>query len=265
MWPDNKRCAVLLTFDFDAETLWEAHYEPTPTYLSRGTYGARVGLPRILALLEKHHLPATFFIPGLTAERYPDLTRQIVAQGHEIGHHGYHHTSPVQLALAEERNVLERGILALETVTGQRPKGYRSPSWDLSHNSVRLFHEFGFLYDSSMMADDFRPYRLTLDDQPLDLIELPVAWELDDAPYYMFNFQPYRAGLSAPSHVYEIWAAEFDGAYAEGGVFTLTMHPQVSGRYSRIQMLDRLIQYMAGRPEVWFTTCSEVAAACLAG
>ena len=264
MWPNNKRCAVLLTFDFDAETLWEAHFEPTPTYLSRGTYGARVGLPRILKLLDKYHIPATFFIPGLTAERYPHLVREIQAGGHEIGHHGYHHTSPVNMTLQEESDVLEQGIRALESITGQRPQGYRSPSWDLSHNSVRLFQQFGFLYDSSMMADDFHPYRLTLDKQEIELVELPVAWELDDAPYFMFNFTPYRAGLSDPAKVYDIWAAEFDGAYAEEGVFTLTMHPQITGRHYRLQLLDKLIRYIAGHPDVWFTRCSEVARTWLA-
>lgn len=250
---------VLLTFDFDAETLWESNYKPTPSYLSRGEYGARVGVPRILALLHKYRLPATFFIPGLTAERYPDLTRQIRDAGHEIGHHNYAHESPVNLSRNEEAAVIAQGLAALEAVTGVRPQGYRSPAWDLSKNTLDLLQAEGLHYDSSLMADDFRPYPLTTPNHTTPIIEIPVSWELDDAPHFMFNFTPYRAGLSAPSPVYEIWAAEFDGAYHEEGVFTLTMHPQISGRYHRMQLLDRLIHYMQGHPDVWFTTCGAVA------
>jgi hypothetical protein len=128
----------------------------------------------------------------------------------------------------------------------------------LSHNSIRLFQEYGFRYDSSMMADDFQLYPLKLDGQEIEVVEIPVAWELDDAPHFMFNLYPYRAGMAVPDHVYDIWAAEFDGAYAAGGVFTLTMHPQFIGRYHRLLMLERLIQYMAAQPGVWFAACSEV-------
>lgn len=263
MWPNTKQCAVLLTFDFDAESLWLAYGRDTPTYLSRGEYGARVGVPRILSLLDRYNIRATFFIPGLTAERHPQVVQEIHARGHEIGHHGYRHEGPTELTLEEERAALEQGFASLEKVMGQRPKGYRSPDWDLSHNSIRLFHEYGFLYDSSMMASDFHPYRLKLDEAEIDLVELPVSWELDDAPHFHFNFSPYRVGMSAPSKAYEIWSAEFEGAYAEGGAFILTMHPQIIGRYHRLQMLERLIQYIAGQPEVWFATCTEVATAWL--
>lgn len=259
MWSNNKKCAVLLTFDFDAESLWETTgSHNTPTYMSRGEYGARVGLPRILSLLKRYDIRATFFIPGITAERHPARVEEIHAGGHEIGHHGYRHESPTDLNLEEERAVLEKGFEILERVTGQRPKGYRSPAWDLSHNSIRLFQEYGFQYDSSMMADDFQLYPLKLDGQEIEVIEIPVAWELDDAPHFMFNLYPYRAGMAVPDHVYDIWAAEFEGAYVNGGVFTLTMHPQFIGRYHRVLMLERLIQYMAGHPDVWFAACSEV-------
>lgn len=259
MWPGNKTCAVLLTFDFDAESLWETTgNHNSPSYMSRGEYGARVGVPRILSLLERYDIRATFFIPGITAERHPAPVEAIQAGGHEIGHHGYRHESPVDLNLEEERAVLEKGFEILEKLTGQRPRGYRSPAWDLSHNSIRLFQEYSFLYDSSMMADDFQLYPLKLDGQEINVVEIPVAWELDDAPHFMFNLYPYRAGMAVPDHVFDIWAAEFDGAYAAGGVFTLTMHPQFIGRYHRLLMLERLIQYMAGQPGVWFASCSPV-------
>jgi peptidoglycan/xylan/chitin deacetylase (PgdA/CDA1 family) len=259
MWPNQAKCAVLLTFDFDAESLWETTgNHNTPTYMSRGEYGARVGVPRILALLERYHLPATFFIPGITAERHPGRVEAILAAGHEIGHHGYRHESPTDLSLDEERAVLEKGFEILEKLSGRRPRGYRSPAWDLSQNSLRLFQEYGFAYDSSMMADDFQPYPLLLDGRETGVVEIPVAWELDDAPHFMFNLYPYRAGMATPDQVYQIWAAEFDGAYAAGGVFTLTMHPQFIGRYHRLLLLERLIQYIAGHPGVWFATCSDV-------
>ena len=255
----NNQCTVLLTFDFDAELLWAGNYPDTPAYRALGHYGARVGVPRILALLEEHAICATFFVPGANAERYPDLVQEIHHRGHEIGHHGYLHEHVTKLTPDEERTVLEKGFAALERVTGVRPQGYRSPAWDLTDHSLQLFQEFGFLYDSSMMADDFQPYPLDSGNESAPIVELPVAWELDDAPYFLFNFHPYRAGLAAPSHVYEIWQSEFEGAYAAGGVFTLTMHPQIIGRYHRTQLLDRLIRHMKEHPQVHFATCSEVA------
>jgi peptidoglycan/xylan/chitin deacetylase (PgdA/CDA1 family) len=255
-----KKCAVLLTFDFDAESLWEDSGLNTPTYQSRGRYGARVGVPRILSLLEEYNIQATFFVPGVTAERYPDILREISAQGHEIGHHGYRHRSPTALSTDEERLALEKGLEALEGTTGVRPLGYRSPSWDLSHHSINLLQEYDFLYDSSLMGDDFQLYSLGQGQDSAGLVEIPVSWELDDAPHFMFNFSPkYRAGLSAPSKVLEIWMAEFDGAYLNEGAFTLTMHPQIIGRYHRMRMLEQLIEYMAGHRDAWFMTCTQAA------
>jgi peptidoglycan/xylan/chitin deacetylase (PgdA/CDA1 family) len=260
VWNNGQKCGVCLCFDFDAESLWVAVKPTRPTLLSRGEYGARVGVPRILSLLDKYHIRATFFVPADTARRHTELVKEIHARGHEIGHHGDMHESPVNLELDEERKVLDIGLETLEKVTGERPRGYRSPAWELSPNSIRLFQEYGFLYDSSMMGDDFQLYVLEANGKETDVVEIPVSWELDDAPHFLFNFSPrYLVGLSSPSKVYEIWAAEFDGAYTNEGVFTLTMHPQVIGRYHRLQMLERLIRYMAGRPDVWFATCTEVA------
>ena len=263
MW-NNHLCAVALTFDFDAETLWLSMGKDTPTYLSRGEFGARVGVPRLLALLERYNIKATFFTPGYTAERYPEVMREICERGHEVGHHGYLHEGPTHLSLEEERAVLEKGFESLEKVTGRRPRGYRSPDWDLSHNSVALFKEYGFLYDSSMMASDFHPYPLLLDGQETGVVELPVSWDLDDAPHFHFNFNPYRVGMSAPSKVFEIWSVEFEGAYSEGGVFMLTMHPQYIGRYHRVQLLEQLIRHISSFAGVWFATCTEIAEAWLA-
>lgn len=259
MWNNGKKCAVVLGFDFDAESMWATPRSGTPTPMSRGTYGARVGVPRVLELLNKYDIKATFFVPADTGRRHPDRVREIFDHGHEIGHHGDSHKSPVRMDRDIEKQGLEVGVETLQKLTGVAPKGYRSPSWDLSPNSAGLFEEFGFLWDSSMMADDFQLYRLEDDGRATDIVEIPVCWELDDAPHFMFNFSPaYYSGLSAPSKVYEIWASEFDGAYLNEGVFVLTMHPQIIGRYHRIVMLEKLIQYILTHQDVWFATCTEL-------
>ena len=167
------------------------------------------------------------------------------------------HESPAALDLDEERRVLESGLRTLEEVTGERPLGYRSPAWDLSPNSLALLAEYGFLWDSSLMGDDFQLYRVGPGPGEGDLVEIPVSWELDDAPHFLFDFSPdYTVGLSAPSKVLEIWTSEFDGAYAEGGVFVLTMHPQIIGRCHRLAMLEELLRYIQGHEGVWFATCT---------
>ncbi|MBI4588626.1 MAG: polysaccharide deacetylase [Candidatus Rokubacteria bacterium] len=255
-------CTVLLTFDFDAEALWEGSFGvTTPSTLSRGAYGANLGLPRILALLERYGLPATIFVPGITAERYPDLVRRARDAGHEVGHHGYLHVSPATQTEEEERAALEKGLEVLQKLTGERPLGYRSPSWELSRHSLRLLAEYGFLYDSSLMAWD-APYFVPADDGARTLVEIPISWELDDAPYFLFAFRPaYRVGLADSDRVFEIWRVEFEAAYAEGGTVCYTMHPQIIGRHHRLRMLERLIQHIRQYPGARFTRAVDAARA----
>jgi peptidoglycan/xylan/chitin deacetylase (PgdA/CDA1 family) len=258
MWSSGKRCCVLLCFDFDAESLWVAKGLTTPSFMSRGEYGDRVGVPRILSLLEKHSIKATFFVPADTARRHPGTVKEIHRRGHEIGHHGDVHESPVKLGAEEERRILKTGLETLSELTGERPRGYRSPAWDLGPNSIDLLLEHGFLYDSSMMGDDFRFYKVRDKAKETGLVEVPVSWELDDAPHFLFQFSPlYYTGMSAPSKVLEIWKAEFQGAYACQGVFVLTMHPQLIGRYHRLMMLGEFIEYVSAHEGVWFATCAE--------
>ena len=262
MWHNGKNCAVILSFDFDAESLWMAKNLTTPSVMSRGEYGARVGVPRILSMLAKRDIHATFFVPAETARRHVDVVREISGVGHEIGHHGDVHENPVKIEADQEEHILVKGIETLEKITGCRPVGYRSPAWDLSDNSIQLLQKHGFVYDSSMMADDFRLYFIKDKDKQTNLVEVPVSWELDDAPHFLFTFAPtYFSGMAAPSMVYEIWATEFEGAYNSGGAFILTMHPQIIGRYHRLKMVEKLIDHIAGQPGVWFATCSEVVAA----
>ena len=200
----GRKLAISFTFDFDAESAWLGSFGvSTPSALSRGAYGANEGVPRILALLRNYELPATFFIPGDSADRHPDVTKTIVDAGHEIGHHGYLHEPPHRLDLAAEREMIERGLQALDRA-GVRPVGYRSPSWELSDNTFDLLHEYGFKYDASQLAMD-RPYWVSSNGQRTDLVEVPGAWELTDSSHFLFVYNPvYLVGLASPSKVEEI-------------------------------------------------------------
>jgi peptidoglycan/xylan/chitin deacetylase (PgdA/CDA1 family) len=244
---------VCLSFDFDALSVWLAYERVTPAMLNRGEYGARVGVPRILELLGRNELKATFFVPGHTVESFPAETAAILEAGHEIAHHSYSHIDPSGQSADEERADMERALEVLEKV-GVTPQGFRSPSADLSPVTLELVEELGFLYDSSLMTDDYTPFRPRIGDkvargEPLErgrdakFWELPMCFELDDWVHFQFNFDPYRKGGAPPSHVLEIWRAEFDfmEANVDGGVLTVCMHPQVIGRGHRIAMLDELI------------------------
>jgi len=265
---------VCLTFDFDAVALWVSTFKSTsPTPVSRGEFGANVGLPRVLKLLTEKKIKASFFVPAHTAASFPSQTRRIAEEGHEIALHGYCHETPVGLSRDQEADLLDRSIAKLRNVLGTdyTPKGYRSPSWDLTENSVELLVERGLLYDSSMMADDFRPYRARMGDRVDEeafrpgtsspLIEIPVAWELDDFPYFTFLNKPLYSGLRNPDDVFQCWKSEFDYCHAHvpDGVFTLTMHPQIIGRGPRIRLLERLIGQMQKQTGVAFCTMAEVA------
>ena len=264
---------VCLTFDFDAVSLWIGTMrQVSATPLSRGEFGALVGLPRILRLLDEKDVRATFFVPAHTAAAFPAETRRIRDAGHEIALHGYCHETPVGLSREEEGRLLDRAVEKLRGVLGRdfSPKGYRSPAWDLTADSISLLEERGLLYDSSMMADDYRPYRArtgySAGEDGYDagtqsrVIEIPVAWELDDFPHFMFLNKPLYLGLRTPGEVFELWKDEFDFCHSLGdGVFTLTMHPQVIGRGPRIAMLSRLIDHMRAQPGVVFESVAAVA------
>ncbi len=263
---------VCLTFDFDALSVWFGYDHVTPAMLQRGEYGARVGVPRLLQMLEREDLPATFFVPGHTVESFPAEVETILAAGHEIGHHSWAHVDPGGQPADEERADMERALATLDRV-GVRPQGFRSPSADLSANTLALLEEHGFLYDSSLMADDFRPYRPRIGDvvsqqEPLvrgreaALWELPMSFELDDWPHFQFHFgPPYRVGLSAPSKVLEIWTEEFDWmrANVDGGLLNVAMHPQVIARGHRMAMLERFVAHCRASGDVRFATLAEVA------
>lgn len=255
-WPGGARVAVLLSFDVDNETvqgLRTGRISIGP--LSQGEYGSRVALPRIVRLLDRESIPASFFFPAWSLKLAPEQADVIQASGmHEIAVHGWIHESNAVLDGATEERLLRQAIDALEEITGEHPVGYRAPSWNFSPNTLRIVRELGFLYESSLMADD-RPYELLQNGEPTGVVELPVEWILDDAPLY----NPRGDSYSPPRDVMQVWIDEFDRAWDEGTMFLLTMHPHISGHRSRIVALEGLIAHIKAKGDVWFATHAEAA------
>ena len=252
-WPNGARGAVSLSFDIDNEYLTRPQLLPGP--LSQGEYGAVQGLPRVLALMDSQQIPASFYVPASSFINHPGMVKEIQASGrHEIGLHGWIHENLASLDnAAEEERLLTQSIEYLTKVTGKKPTGIRAPSWALSRYSLGQFAKAGLLYDSSLMgADD--PYEVMINGQNSGLIELPIEWILDDAPYFG------QAGaLPSPEMIFKVYRDEFDVAYKERGLFVLTMHPQVVGHRSRMVELEKLVTYMKAKPGVWFATGEQIA------
>jgi len=259
-WPNGARVAVGLSFDVDTEPVWLSMVgEQSPSYMSRGEYGARAGMRRVWQLLDREKIPATFFVPAATFQLHPELVNQLQERPqHELGFHSQVHENPLTLSAAQEREVYARAMRALEGLFGKRPVGFRSAAWDLSPATIDIVNEMGFLYDSSMMADD-QPYRLMANGEDTGLVELPVEWILDDWPYFNLVWKNHHHGLRPADEVLSIWKGEFDGAYAEGGLYILVMHPQVIGHRYRMAMLAELIEHMKSKPGVWFATHEAIA------
>jgi peptidoglycan-N-acetylglucosamine deacetylase len=257
-----------LTFDVDLHLLWTGTYHRTALgELSRGEFGLKVGLPRILDVLKEENVTATFFIPGKIGEIFPDKVKEIHDAGHEVAVHGYAHERWNELDYEKEYELVRKSKQILENITGQVINGFRSPAWSLNDKSVGILQELGFKYDSSLMANDYDFYALRKDDymtlegdlyfgKETDLIEIPVSWELDDYPYFCFTGK--NAGLRSPKDVLECWKLEVDSSIKYGSHFTLTMHPQIIGRGPRILMLQELIQYIKSYKNIEFTTLNKV-------
>jgi peptidoglycan/xylan/chitin deacetylase (PgdA/CDA1 family) len=260
-WPEGARCAVALSFDADHETIPLRDNDPSPMRISQGQYGARQGIPRIRALLQRHAIPATFFYPAVSALVHQDEVRGLAGEGHEIGIHSWIHELNTALPYEAERDLSFRASDVLGRLAQRTPCGMRTASWDFSPNTLRVIREMGLLYDSSLMADD-DPYELTDDGEATGVVELPPEWIRDDAVYFnMMRFSGLRP-YTPPSAVEEIFRAEFDGALAEGGLFLLTMHPHIIGHRSRISLLERLVEYIAGQGKIWFATHAQIAQHC---
>lgn len=254
---------MMLTFDLDAETMWTARDPKNaqrPIVLSQGAYGWKVGTGRILDVLDRYGIKATFFVPGLVIEQRWRLCEEILARGHEIGHHSWSHAWIIGLTPEEEREEMERGIEIIERITGRKPAGWRSPAAEFSPITMPLLLEKGFRYSSNFFDDD-TPYLHVVDGTVTELVEFPFAWVLDDAPFFQYSITLPGRTMQAPSAVREAWCAEFDTLYREDRAFTLAMHPQIIGRGSRLVALEGLIQHALSHRGVWFARCDEAAEA----
>jgi peptidoglycan/xylan/chitin deacetylase (PgdA/CDA1 family) len=258
-WKDGARCAVALSFDSDHETNELRDGGKSIGRMSWGQYGNRVGVPRIRRILDRYDVKASFYVPAVAALLYPDEQRQLVAEGHEIGIHGWIHELNSILPYEAERDLMMRSADTLEKITGKRSVGLRTPSWDFSPNTLAIEKEMGLLYDSSLMADE-DCYELLLHGEPTGIVEFPVEWVRDDAVYFMTNrFQSLRP-YTPPTDVFDIFRREFDLAYEEGGVFQLTMHPHIIGYRSRVWILEEIIRYAKAKGDVWFATHADIVA-----
>ncbi|MFN8524924.1 MAG: polysaccharide deacetylase [Chloroflexota bacterium] len=258
-WPDGNDCAVVLSFDVDAESgLVFREPEAAATRLDEmeeRRFGVRTGVPRILRLLERYGLPATFYVPGYTAVHHNAVIKTIQDAGHELGCHGNVHEALHMVSPEDERRIMREQLEIFQSYLGVRPTGYRSPSWSVMLQTPALLKEHGFTYDSSLMGDDI-PY--FVDTPHGRLAEIPIQWLLDDAPFYRHVYGSTNA-IAEPDRVIRLWTQEFRAMRRENGCFVLTMHPWISGRAGRMEGLEQLIRAMRQEPGVWFATAHQVA------
>jgi peptidoglycan/xylan/chitin deacetylase (PgdA/CDA1 family) len=273
--PKGKRFAVALTFDFDSITIYlGAFKQKTPTAISRGEFG-NVGAQRIADTLAHYRINGTFFTPAYTIETYEDTVKELVRKGHEIGHHNYLHETPIGMDLKTEREIMDKSNSIIERVVGKKARGYRSPAWDLSDNTLDLLLERGFLYDSSMMAHDYLPYKIRKGDIPTEegpfkfgkstnMIEIPVSWSLDDFPVFEYVPGAPGSGLRDARGVLHNWISDFNymTEHFEVGVYNICMHPSIIGRGHRIKTLEALIDYIIKRDDTVFMKMEEIAKSC---
>lgn len=263
-WPDGCTAAATLGFDLDSEDV-ALTVDPESRHrlsaMSHQAYGALTGVPRVLDLLERYDVRATFFCPGYTAERYPDLLRRVRDAGHEIAHHGYLHEAMAGMTREQEAAVLDRGLEALDRVAGVRPEGYRAPMWETTYQTAELLLDRGFLYDSSLMDSDV-PYELAErpGEDARSIVEIPVSWALDD--WEQFGYVPELFGpgvIEDPAKSLSMWTAELTEAHRHGSCFTLTVHPFLSGRLGRLRALEMLLDTMRSLPGLWLAPARDVA------
>ena len=271
--------------DVDAVAGWLGSYggEDSPDDISRGLFAGEVGMPRLVNLFKRLGIKTTWFIPGHSIETFPEQTAMVVEAGHEIGIHGYTHENPISMTREQEEAVLDKCIDLVTKVSGKRPTGYVAPWWEFSTVTNELLLKRGIKYDHSLMHKDFEPYYVRVGDtwtlidyskkpqewmKPLqrgvetDLIEIPGSWYLDDLPPMMFiKKEPNSHGFVNPRHLEEIWRDQFDWVYREMdyAVFTMTIHPDVSGRPQVLLMLERLFNHISRHPGVRFTTFDDIA------
>jgi peptidoglycan-N-acetylglucosamine deacetylase len=261
IWKDGARCAVALSFDSDHETSELRFGGKSAGKLSQGQFGGRVGSPKILRLLDREGIPATFFMPAVSALIHPDEARAVVSSGNELGIHSWIHEFNSTLPYDAERDLAFRARDVLARLSGAEPVGMRTASWDFSPSTLKIIREMGLLYDSSLMADT-EPYELLDHSEPTGIVEVPVEWIRDDAIYFnmdrMGGLRPY----TAPETVFDIFRRELEAAHAEAGLFVLTMHPHVIGHRSRFWILEEIVRLAKSLGNVWFATHADVARYC---
>ena len=261
-WPNGARCAVAFTFDMDADSILHlAHHQNANNLvaaMSALQYGPRVAMPRILAFYRQMGIKQTFFIPSWCIERYPEAVEAALADGHEIGQHGYLHEHPNELTREREEYWFKRALDVFERFTGARPSDIGRRPTSSRSNTLDLLLEAGIKYDASLMGDDI-PYRLS--NGRSSLLELPSHYALDDWPHYMFSREfDYRMAIKAPSHAMDVFRAEFDAAWRYGGLWIAVWHPFLSGRLARFDAIADLMEYMAEKGGVWFATLRDITA-----
>jgi peptidoglycan/xylan/chitin deacetylase (PgdA/CDA1 family) len=249
-WPDHARVAVLLTFDDDTQAPLLRDGITSPTALSASDYGAQTGTPRLLAILNRHQVPATFFVTGVDSLIHPELIPEILKSGrNEIGIHGWIHEYPPGLdSSAEEERLLDKAIAQISSLTGKKPAGYRAPSWAFSSWTMDLLRKKGFVYDSSLGSSEV-PYKVLQRGEDTGIVELPIDWTLTETPYLGAE-----GHMPSPGLLFQLYKEEFDAAYREGTLFILTLHPYLGGHRAPMEHLDELITYMQSKPGVWFST-----------
>lgn len=253
-WPNDARLAVCLSFDTDSEAPQLREGTTSPTSLSASDFGAESGTPRILRMLDRYQIPATFFMTAVDAMLHPDMLSAILKSGrHEVGVHGWIHEFTPRLGDGEEERLLDQAIAHLTKATGKRPVGYRAPSWAFSGLTLDLIQKKGFLYDSSLQALD-EPYEIVSRGKNTGIVELAIDWTLTETPYLGRN-----GHMPSPELLYQLYKDEFDGAYEEGTLFVLTLHPFLSGHRAPMRHLDRFVDYMKSKPGVWFATGEQIA------
>ncbi|MEA5084709.1 MAG: polysaccharide deacetylase [Lachnospiraceae bacterium] len=267
-WPQGKKCAVMLSFDVDGDTIWKngsRDFENGDKFIranSVGNYGPKRAVEKILNLLDKHDIKASFFIPAKVMEDYPLVAQEINNRGHEIGHHGYHHERYVDLSPEEQTSIINKSQKIFEEVIGKKAIGYRTPSGDWSRETAGILYKMGFQYSSSMRGDD-RPYRTVIEGEVTDFIELSPKWDLDDFVQFGYNLFPAEPSgqdrIAGIEQVYDNFTKEFDGYYAEGLCFVIQCHPQIIGSPGRLLMYERIIEHIKNFDGVWFAKGSDIA------
>ncbi len=255
-WPNGQRVAVTLTFDFQGGE----DVRPLPSGLidneewTQCEYGPHTAIWRILRILDEENVKATFLTCGGIAERYPDAVKAIVAKGHEIAGHGYHHETARDLTLEQEDDVQTRTVEMIRTRTARRPYGWRSCTQ--SPNSIELLMKHGFLWNSNSFSHD-----------------LPFLWEADGKVLVELPRQPFGDGRTYhddhgnPDATLVIWKGMFDEFHEESKLapayVPFQFHPYISGRAGRARTMRAIIQHMKKADGVWLATGSEVARWCL--